>query len=190
MNKYIPWCCMDMISYPIWMPYTWPPLTWIVHRHRSPIFSYTVKKTKWIYEFVRVCSVHKHNAMVFCFELRTTHVKYAMASRNIRKMISSNGKKFHVTGLLWGDSPHKDQWRRALLFYLISARTYGWAINRDASDLRRHRAHYDVTVMEWKVGSGNKMQALMPLFSSVQMASNPAKIDLYNLLVYSTPRPR
>ena len=32
------------------------------------------------------------------------------------------------------------------------ARTNGWANNRDAGDLRRHRAHYDVTVMcqEWQ----------------------------------------
>ena len=32
-------------------------------------------------------------------------------------------------------------------FSLICARTNGWANNRDASDLTRHRAHYDVTVM-------------------------------------------
>ena len=26
---------------------------------------------------------------------------------------------------------------------------YGWVNNREAGDLRRHRAHFDVTVMEW-----------------------------------------
>ena len=31
------------------------------------------------------------------------------------------------------------------VFYLCL--TYGWLHNRDAGDLRRHRAHYDVTVM-------------------------------------------
>ena len=45
------------------------------------------------------------------------------------------------------DSPHKDQWRGALMFSLICAWTNGWANNRDASDLRRHRTHYDVTLM-------------------------------------------
>ena len=34
-----------------------------------------------------------------------------------------------------------------LLFCLICAWTNGWVNNRDAGDLRRHRAHYDITVM-------------------------------------------
>ena len=46
------------------------------------------------------------------------------------------------------DSPHKSQWRWASMFSLICARTNGWANTRDASDLRRHRAHDDVIVME------------------------------------------
>ena len=45
------------------------------------------------------------------------------------------------------DSPHKGQWRRALVFPLICASTNGWVNNRDAGDLRRHRARCDVTVM-------------------------------------------
>ena len=45
------------------------------------------------------------------------------------------------------NSLHKDQWRGALVFYLICAWTNGWANNRDAGNLRRHRAHYDVIVM-------------------------------------------
>ena len=44
------------------------------------------------------------------------------------------------------DSPHKGQWRGALMLYLICAWTNGWTNNRDADDLRRHRAYYDVTV--------------------------------------------
>ena len=46
------------------------------------------------------------------------------------------------------DYPHKGQWHGALMFSLISAWTNGWANNRDTDDLRRHRAHDDVTVME------------------------------------------
>ena len=45
------------------------------------------------------------------------------------------------------DSPHKDQWRGALMLFLICPWTNGWANYRDAVDLRRHRAHYDLTVM-------------------------------------------
>ena len=45
------------------------------------------------------------------------------------------------------NSPHKGQWRGALMFYSICARINGWANNGGAGDLRRHRAHYDVIVM-------------------------------------------
>ena len=45
------------------------------------------------------------------------------------------------------NSPHKGQWRGALTFSLIYARTNSWANSRDAGVLRRHRAYYDVTVM-------------------------------------------
>ena len=46
------------------------------------------------------------------------------------------------------DSPHEGQWRRALMISLICAWTNDVANNRDAGDLRRHRAYYDVTVMQ------------------------------------------
>ena len=45
------------------------------------------------------------------------------------------------------NSPHKGQWRGALMFSLICAWIKGWVNNREAGDLRRHRAHYDVTVV-------------------------------------------
>ena len=45
------------------------------------------------------------------------------------------------------NSPHKCQWRGALMFSLISAWINSWVNNREAGDLRRNRAHYDVTVM-------------------------------------------
>ena len=45
------------------------------------------------------------------------------------------------------NSPHKGQWRRALMFSLICVWINGWVNKREAGDLRRHCAHYDVTVM-------------------------------------------
>ena len=45
------------------------------------------------------------------------------------------------------NSPHKGQWRGALMFSWICAWINGWVNNRDAGDLRRHRAHYDVIVI-------------------------------------------
>ena len=45
------------------------------------------------------------------------------------------------------NSQHKGQWRGALMFSLICVWINGWANNRKAGDLRRHRARYDVIVM-------------------------------------------
>ena len=45
------------------------------------------------------------------------------------------------------NSPHKGQWRGALMFSFIFAWMNDWVNNREAGDLRRHRPHYDVIVM-------------------------------------------
>ena len=45
------------------------------------------------------------------------------------------------------NSLHKGQWRRALMFSFICVWINGWVNSREADDLKRHRAHNDVTVM-------------------------------------------
>ena len=45
------------------------------------------------------------------------------------------------------NTPHKGQWCGALIFSLICVWINGWVNNREAGDLRRYRAHYDVIVM-------------------------------------------
>ena len=45
------------------------------------------------------------------------------------------------------NSPRKGQWREALMFSFICVWINGCVNNRQAGDLRRYRAHYDVTVM-------------------------------------------
>ena len=45
------------------------------------------------------------------------------------------------------NSPHKGQWRGALMFFSICVWINGWVNNRKAGDLRRHRGHYGVNVM-------------------------------------------
>ena len=45
------------------------------------------------------------------------------------------------------NSPHKGQWRGALMFCLIRAWINSWANNCQAGDLRRYLAHCDVIVM-------------------------------------------
>ena len=47
------------------------------------------------------------------------------------------------------NSPHKGQWRGALMFSLICAWINVWVNNHEAGDLGRHGAHYDVIVMGW-----------------------------------------
>ena len=49
------------------------------------------------------------------------------------------------------NSPHRGQWREAMMLYFIWAWINGWSNTREASDLRRHSSHYDVTVMDIKL---------------------------------------
>ena len=46
------------------------------------------------------------------------------------------------------NSPHKGQWRGALMFSLICVWINYWVNNRENGDLKRYRAHYDVIVMD------------------------------------------
>ena len=57
-------------------------------------------------------------------------------------------------GIHWSpvNSPHKGQWRGALMFSLICVWFNGSANNRDAGGLRRYSAHCDVIVMHWTKG--------------------------------------
>ena len=55
------------------------------------------------------------------------------------------------------NSPHKSQWRGALMFSLICAWINSWVNSPEASDLRCNHDHYDATVMSssrgWGTGS-------------------------------------
>ena len=71
-------------------------------------------------------------------------------------MTLSNGNIFWVTGPLWGYStgyrciPLTKASDAELWYFLWSApEINGSTNNHDAGDLRRYRAHYDVTVMKW-----------------------------------------
>ena len=48
-----------------------------------------------------------------------------------------------------GEFPHKGQWREALMLSLMCAWVLNWVNNGKAGGLKRHRVHYDVTVMCW-----------------------------------------
>ena len=70
-----------------------------------------------------------------------------------RTMTSAYGKIFTLLAFCGrnhrspGNSPHKAQRPGALMCSLICGWINDWENNRDAGDLRHHRAHHDVTVM-------------------------------------------
>ena len=90
------------------------------------------------------------------------HWKWAL--NDVQCKIHGEGAGFHDDVIKWKhflcywpfvrgihqsavNSPHKGQWRRALMLSLISVSIDVWVNNREAGDLRHYRAHYDVTVM-------------------------------------------
>ena len=72
------------------------------------------------------------------------------------------------------DSPHKGQWCGAWMFSLICAWTNDWVNNRDAGDLKRHHAHYDVNVMKWNME--NNMNQLISMQQGSFFACTQCKV--------------
>ena len=89
---------------------------------------------------------------------------------------------------VWGihrspvNSPHKGQWRGAFMFSLICTRINGWLNNGEAGDLRRHRAHFDVTVMV------REMDPCVPWGPCLPWAARRSKSPTKSTVV-STARP-
>ena len=88
---------------------------------------------------------------------------------------------------LWGwihqspvNSPHKGQWRGALLFSLICAWINGWVNNRESGDVRRHRAYYNVIVMivHWQ-RAYSKEYALWSILLCPVAIWNQSILDIY-----------
>ena len=67
------------------------------------------------------------------------------------------------------NSPHKGQWRGALMFTLICVWINDWVNNREAGDLRRQLAHSDVSVMPvailcaWNLDPSVHLDAIMQI---------------------------
>ena len=88
------------------------------------------------------------------------HWRMTLIRRELRGMMtSSNGTNFRVTGLLrWEFTghrwiPHTKASDAELWCFLWSALVNGWVNNHDARNLRRHRHHCDVIVMEDRYGT-------------------------------------
>ena len=87
------------------------------------------------------------------------------------------------------DFPHKGQWRGALMFSLICACTNGWANNRDAGYLRRHRAHYDVTVMNISNNMCSLISHISQIFNILRSRQNgrPFADDIFKYFLKWKP---
>ena len=119
-----------------------------------PEFKHKIQK----YQFAWILQWLKSFPFDLCISLYnlTNHsyvfVGYYIKTNNIM-MTSSNGNIFRVTGLcarnppVTGEFPYKRQWLEALIFSLIYAWINACVNNREAGDLRCHRAHHGVIVM-------------------------------------------
>ena len=81
--------------------------------------------------------------------------------------------------LVWGihrspvPSPHNGQWHGALMFSLICICINGWVNNRQAGDLRRYHAHYNVIVMANVFENvASKMSALLLSLPCVNLSTH------------------
>ena len=82
-----------------------------------------------------------------------------------------------------GEFPaHKGQRRGALMFFWICARINGWVNNREAGDLMRHRAHYEVIVMYTKHDRSNWLS-----FFGLSIILSRENIPANKMLTYVTP---
>ena len=105
---------------------------------------------------------------------------------SVRLLINIRTSSVMIIGNIWllsllnlsdvRGSPHKGQWRGAMIFSLICAWTNGWVNNRDSSDLRHQYAHNDVTVMNDFVHDYNAMP--LELFERAHLIGRPIKSDI------------
>ena len=93
--------------------------------------------------------------------IRQNLIHFNIVIANIRYIASYHSYVFHDDVIKWKpfprypkpyhrssvNSPHKGQWRGALMFSLISAWINGRVNNRYAGVLKPHRAHYDVILL-------------------------------------------
>ena len=77
------------------------------------------------------------------------------------------------------NSPHKGQWHGALIFSLICTRTKknGWVNNGEAGNLRRHCAHYDVTIMSPESWLRGRLSWISFIYLSVCQSVYPGQFN-------------
>ena len=111
----------------IWLPALYILKLWLKHQFTGMDYGHVV------------CRI-KHNKM---------------CKKETRQNLDCDCNDKHVDVMKWKLCPRnwwiprtKADWRGALMFSLICVWINGWENNREAGDLRRYHAHYDVIVMK------------------------------------------
>ena len=88
--------------------------------------------------------------------------KFSLKKMNSKTPSATDGHFSILSGPQWVNI--------TLMFSLICAWMNGWVHNREAGDLRRHRAHYDVIVMNFSLLAlcATKRSALMQWYTYYQ----------------------
>ena len=111
-----------------------------------------VASKNWSWHWKEVCVLYTHSVAIFV-EILSAILDDVIWSSNGHDGVIKWKHFPRYWPFVWGNhrspvnSPHKGQWRRALLLSLIYAWTNSWVNNQEAGDLRRHRTHYDVIAM-------------------------------------------
>ena len=79
------------------------------------------------------------------------------------------------------NSPHKGQRRGPLMFSLICVWINDWVNNRETGDLRRYRAHCDVTVMKWRKRPRCQQQRHWPICPRMLQSQYTKAIFLHSM---------
>ena len=119
----------------------------------------SLNMTIWFSTSTDIC--HKSKRFISAIQSENVTLNNSGWKQNINKLSCIEKPKWlHHSNAWWRHqmeafsallaicAPHKGQWRGALVFTLICVWINGWVNNREAGDLRRNHAHYDVTVME------------------------------------------
>ena len=124
-------------------------IKFITKKHQSSVLLVPIKGNPLLIILTKGQSVNEESVSM-SWRLASIHDTTAWGHDDVIKWKHISASLAFVWGIHRSsvNSPHKGQWRRALMFSLICVWINGWVNNREAGDLIRYRAHYDVSAME------------------------------------------
>ena len=142
-HKWTVWCSGNT-EWCFMKSYCLTKVLWLQSRCQNPLIYMSISfPIKYVHGFILLFAVVISWALVdacnACIHIHDDVIKWKHFLRNWPFV-----RGIHRSPV---NSPHKGQWRGALMFTLICARINGWVNTREAGDLRRYLPHYDVIVM-------------------------------------------